>query len=185
MKSKQLKLVILLFTLLVNFACRHKKELTKKNTVVKKDNVKNDTSTKHSNNPLQEKLGLSNKEIKSSKLYVFINDWYGVPYKYGGCKKTGVDCSCFTDNLFLQVYGKKIGRTAGEIYKECEKIKVEKLEEGDLVFFITNGKSISHVGVYLKDNKFVHSSTSKGVVISDLNEAYYKKCFYAAAKLKA
>jgi hypothetical protein len=182
MKSKQIKLVILLFTLLVNFACKHKKELTKKDTSVKKEDVSENRPKTHIN-PIQEKLGLSTKDIKNNKLYGFINDWYGVPYKYGGCQKTGVDCSCFTDNLFQQVYGKKVGRTAGEIYKECEKIKKENLEEGNLVFFITNGKSISHVGVYLRNNKFVHSSTSKGVIISDLNEAYYKKCFYAAAKL--
>src|ERR1700741_1728919 len=109
MKHKRIKLYVFMFTLLVNYACRHKKELTKKNTVVKKDEVKKDTSVKLGN-PVQEKLGLSNKEIKNNKLYVFVNDWYGVPYKYGGCLKTGIDCSCFTDNLFQQVYGKKIGR---------------------------------------------------------------------------
>ncbi len=183
MYSRQLKIFFLLFILLINFACRHKKDLVKKNTIVKTTDEKKDTTPKTSNY-VQEKLGVSNKEIKHNKLYLFVNDWYGTPYKYGGCQKTGVDCSCFTDNLFENVYGKKLGRTAGEIYKACEKIKTEKLQEGDLIFFITNGKSISHVGVYLRDNKFVHSSTSKGVVISDLNEAYYKKCFYAAAKLK-
>lgn len=184
MKRKHIKVFVIMFTLLVNYACRHKKELTKKNTVVKKDETKKDISVKPAN-PVQEKLGVSNKEIKNNKLYAFVNDWYGVPYKYGGCLKTGVDCSCFTDNLYEKVYGIKLGRTAGDIYKECKKISLDSIKEGDLVFFITNGKSISHVGVYLKDNKFVHSSTSKGVMISDLNEAYYKKCFYAAAKLKA
>jgi len=183
MKNHLIKLFFLLFILSISFSCRHKKVLTKKTTVVKKDDNKKNTTTPNSN-PIQNKLGVSNKELKSNKLYSFINDWYGVPYKYGGCQKTGVDCSCFTDNLFLQVYGKKLGRTAGDIYNECDKISTSNLKEGDLVFFITNGKSISHVGVYLKENKFVHSSTSKGVVISDLGEAYYKKCFYAAAKIK-
>ena len=183
MYSRHLKIYFLLFIVIINFACRHKKELVKKNTAVKKGEEKKDASTK-TGNYVQERLGVSAKETKHNKLYLFVNDWYGTPYKYGGCQKTGIDCSCFTDNLFQNVYGKKIGRTAGEIYKACEKISREKLVEGDLIFFITNGKSISHVGVYLKDNKFVHSSTTKGVVISDLNETYYKKCFYAAAKLK-
>lgn len=182
MLVKKIGLFFLLFTLLVNVSCSHKKELAKKNTVVKKDEVKKETSSTAP--PVQEKLGLSNKEVKNSKLFLFINDWYGVPYKYGGCQKTGIDCSCFADNLFQNVYGKKIGRTTGEIYKECKKIDLDKLIEGDLVFFITNGRSISHVGVYLRNNKFVHSSTSKGVIISDLNETYYKKCFYTAAKVK-
>lgn len=183
MLVKKIVLFFLLFTLLVNVSCRHKKELTRENTVVKKDEAKKEKPVTTSPT-VQEKLGLSNKEVKNSKLFLFINDWYGVPYKYGGCQKTGIDCSCFTDNLFQYVYGKKLGRTTGEIYKECEKIKLNKLIEGDLVFFITNGRSISHVGVYLRDNKFVHSSTTKGVIISDLNETYYKKCFYTAAKVK-
>jgi murein DD-endopeptidase / murein LD-carboxypeptidase len=135
-------------------------------------------------NPLEQKLGLSKKEIKHSKLYSFVNDWYGTPYKYGGCQKTGVDCSCFTDILYENVYGTKTARTAGEIYKSCDKINPDKLKEGDLLFFITSGKSISHVGVFLKNEKFVHASTSKGVIISDLKEPYYKKTFYSAGRLK-
>lgn len=167
--SKIFLLVIVLFT----YSCRHKKDLAK-------------THTKESNdpNPLKEKLGLSSREIKDSKLYRFVDDWYGTPYKYGGCVKTGVDCSCFTNILFESVYGRKTPRSAGEISKECERIKLEKIKQGDLVFFITNGKSISHVGVYLRDNKFVHASTSKGVIISDLNETYYKKYFHSAGRLK-
>jgi len=162
------------------WSCRHKKDITKKIENVKKDNVIKNTDS----NPLKEKLGLSNKEIRDSKLFKFINDWYGVPYKYGGCTKTGVYCSCFTNNLFEAVYGRKTPRTAGDIYKECEKVNMEKIKQGDLLFFKTNGNSISHVGVYLKNNKFVHASTSKGVMINDLEEAYYKKYFYSAGRLK-
>lgn len=150
-----------------------------------KDPVKHENNSKaNDSSPLKEKLGLTNKEIKSSKLYTFINDWYGVPYKYGGCQKTGVDCSCFADNLYKDVYHRKLGRTAGEIYKECDKIKTDHIKEGDLVFFKINSSNISHVGVYLKNNKFVHASTSKGVMISDLTETYYKKYFYSAGRLK-
>ena len=61
---------------------------------------------------------------------------------------------------------------------------MEKIKQGDLLFFKTNGNSISHVGVYLKNNKFVHASTSKGVMINDLEETYYKKYFYSAGRLK-
>ncbi|MBA3662777.1 MAG: C40 family peptidase [Bacteroidetes bacterium] len=135
-------------------------------------------------NTLEEKLGITSKEIKQSKLYSFIDEWYGAPYKYGGCLKSGVDCSCFTDLLYESVYDRKTARSSGDIFKECDKISNENLKEGDLVFFITNGKSISHVGIYLKNDKFVHASSSKGVIISDLKEAYYKKTFYSAGRLK-
>lgn len=133
---------------------------------------------------VQEILGVSNKEVKNSKLYSFINEWYGAPYKYGGCRKSGVDCSCFTDILYERVYGYKAARTTAEIFKGCDKVNMKSIKEGDLLFFITNGRSISHVGVYLKSSKFVHASTSRGVIISDLNEAYYKKNFHSAGRLK-
>ena len=157
-------------------SCRQKKELAKNSG---KDEVK------HGNNSsFKESLGISDREIRENKLYKFVNDWYGTAYKYGGCTKAGVDCSCFTSNLYESVYGRKVARIAGDIQKECDKVNVEKLREGDLVFFIINGKNISHVGVYLKENKFVHASTSKGVIISDLNETYYKKYFHSAGRLK-
>jgi lipoprotein Spr len=162
--------IFLLSFVLLMASCKSKKDLVKKNNP--------------SSNTWKESLKLSNKDVKHSKLYSFIDEWYGTPYKYGGCKKDGVDCSCLTDNLYASVYGTKFGRTSGEMHKQCEKISKNKLEEGDLVFFITNGKSISHVGVYLKDNKFVHATTKRGVVISDLDEAYYKKCFYSAGRYK-
>ncbi len=172
--------IILATLIFFSWSCRHKKDVTKKIDKPKKDNVVRNTDS----NPVKEKLGLSSKEIKNSKLYSFINDWYGVPYKYGGCTKSGVDCSCFTNNLFETVYGKKTPRTAGDIYTVCDKVNTDKLKQGDLVFFKTNGNSISHVGVYLMDNKFVHASTGKGVMINDMSETYYKKYFYSAARLK-
>lgn len=132
---------------------------------------------------VQEKLAVDKRTIEKSKLYTFITDWYGTPYKYGGCDKSGTDCSCFTHLLFKQVYNKTTERSSGDIYKTCEKIKKANLKEGDLVFFVTNGKGVSHVGVFLKDEKFVHASTSKGVMISSLSEAYFEKTFYGAGRL--
>lgn len=133
---------------------------------------------------LEQKLGLSSKEIKNSKLYSFVNEWYNTPYKYGGCQKTGVDCSCFADILYEEVYGYKLARTAGDMFNACNKISAEDAKEGDLFFFKINGDKISHVGVLLKRNFFVHSSTSKGVIISSLDEAYYKKYFFCAGRPK-
>ncbi|MBS1651609.1 MAG: C40 family peptidase [Bacteroidetes bacterium] len=170
-------LVFVLFAIIAS-SCRHHKHVQKTTS-----KVNNETVKPSEQNQLTLKLNINEHEIKKSKLYSFIDAWYGVPYKYGGCQKTGVDCSCFTQNLFKEVYTKNIARTAGDVYKQCKKIKGDSYEEGDLLFFKTDGKTISHVGVYLKNGKFVHSSTSKGVMISDLNENYYKKCFYAAGKL--
>ena len=67
---------------------------------------------------------------------------------------------------------------------EVKKISESDLKEGDLVFFNTNGKSISHVGVYLQNNKFVHASTKKGVMVSDMNEPYFKKTYVSSGRVK-
>jgi len=130
-------------------------------------------------------LGVTNEERKKNKLYHFINDWYGVPYKYGGCQKTGVDCSCFANILYEEVYEKKISRMSLEIFKAADKISMDDVKEGDLLFFKISGNTISHIGVYLTKNYFIHSSTSKGVMLSSVEEAYYKKFLYCAGRLKS
>jgi len=155
----------------------------------------NGNTTKHKTNTLPQKsitnaewytvLGVTAEERKKNKLYHFINEWYGVPYKYGGCQKSGVDCSCFANLLYEQVYEKKISRMSAEIFKAANKISMEDVKEGDLLFFKINGNTISHIGVYLSKSYFIHSSTTSGVMISSVEEAYYKKFFYCAGRLKA
>lgn len=129
-------------------------------------------------------LGVSESEIKNDKLYQFIAAWYGTPYKYGGCDIKGTDCSCLTINLYKEVYKKNLPRTADEMMKNCDKLSASKVEEGDMVFFKIESKQITHVGVCLKNNKFIHASTKKGVMISDLNEPYFKKYFFSYGRLK-
>jgi lipoprotein Spr len=128
-------------------------------------------------------LQVDEVNVTNYTLYAFIDRWYGAPYHYGGHELTGVDCSAFTCILYQQVYGLELSGPAGDLYNQCEKVKVSDLKEGDLVFFRINSKNISHVGVYLQNNKFVHASVHSGVVIDDLSEAYYKKYFYKAGRL--
>ena len=93
----------------------------------------------------------------------------------------GVDCSAFTQNLDAAIFNIALPRTAKEQYDACQKISVTEAREGDLVFFNTKG-GVSHVGIYLQNNKFVHASSSGGVMISDLNEPYWKKRFLKAGR---
>ncbi len=129
-------------------------------------------------------LGTSTEQISNVKLYQFIDEWYGTPYKYGGKTKDGVDCSDFTAILCETVYNKKVEVPASKIYSMTQAIDLKDIQEGDLVFFKIESSKISHVGIYLQNNKFIHSSTKKGVIINDLNEAYYKKYFHKAGRLK-
>lgn len=115
-------------------------------------------------------------------LYRFIDDWWGTPYRMGGLTKNGIDCSGFVFTCFISVYKIELPRTAYEQRQTCEKISKADLQEGDLVFFNTRGGT-SHVGIYLSNNKFVHASTSGGVMISDLNEEYWSKKYLASGRV--
>ena len=130
-----------------------------------------------------EKLEVSKSDITNYELYNFIDLWYGTPYKYAGRSKSGVDCSDFVSLLFQSVYNIAITGAVPDLYRQCRHIKPSQLKEGDLVFFKINSKSLSHVGIYLQNHKFVHASVHSGVVIDDLGEDYYKKYFRVAGRI--
>lgn len=119
------------------------------------------------------------------KLYEFIREWMGTPYRFGGNTKKGIDCSRLVNRAYESVYNFFLdGKNSLNIYKDlAEPVSSDELKEGDLVFFKTRRRSVSHIGIYLGNNKFVHSSRSKGVTISDLDEPYWKRYFYAAGRL--
>ena len=131
------------------------------------------------------KLGVSVDDISNLPLYSFIDEWYGTPYHYSGHSKAGVDCSDFVSILLQTVYGKTMSGTANDMFEATRSIPEANLKEGDLVFFKIKSKYISHVGIYLQNNKFVHASVHSGVIISDLNDSYYKKYYYKGGKVKA
>ena len=131
------------------------------------------------------KLEVDTANLTNYPLYSFIDEWYGIPYHYGGHSKDGIDCSDFASILYLTVYGKQLSGTAGDLFQQCVAVKKDSLQEGDLVFFRIKGKYISHVGVYLMNDKFVHASVHGGVIISSLNESYYKLRFYKGGRLKS
>lgn len=124
------------------------------------------------------------ESISNFALYNFIEDWWGTRYRYGGSTKAGVDCSAFTGALNREVFGLNLPRTARDQYAACDKVDREDLQEGDLVFFNTRG-GVSHVGVYLGNSFFVHSSTHSGVTISSLDETYYNKKFIGGGRMAA
>ncbi len=157
-----------------------------KNSTSSVKNVETETAEERT---LREKyaiqLGVDAATLKKqAALLRFIDEWYGVPYKYGGKDKNGIDCSAFSSRLLANVYGISVAGSAQELYDLCKSADVSDLKEGDLVFFKIESKKITHVGVYLMNNKFVHATTRKGIMINDLSEAYYKKYFFSGGKVK-
>ena len=121
--------------------------------------------------------------VNNIKLFNTIEEWWGTPYRYGGVGKNGIDCSAFCGKIFESAYQQTLPRTAHEQYKLCSKIDKADLQEGDLVFFNTRG-GVSHVGIYLGNNNFAHSSTKNGVTINSLTDDYYNRKFIGGGRVK-
>ncbi len=112
-----------------------------------------------------------------------IESWYGTRYCMGGTSKSCIDCSAFSRAILQDVYNVALPRTAQDQYNSSRHISSNELKEGDLVFFSIGSRRISHVGVYLHNNKFVHASTSSGVMISDLDEKYWKRYYKGSGRV--
>lgn len=129
-------------------------------------------------------LNVLPEAIANVSLYRFIDEWYGVRYRLGGSTKAGIDCSAFMQKLYEQVFGMNLLRTAIEQFSTTSLLhRREECKEGDLVFFNTRGSRISHVGLYLINNFFVHASSSHGIMISSLDESYWSKKFSCAGRV--
>ena len=131
------------------------------------------------------KLGIRLTGTENKQLIKAIDGWMGVPYRLGGCSKNGIDCSCFVQEIYSEVYGIALRRSSSEMFGDVRTVAVKDLKEGDLLFLKKPGRKIFHVGIYLKDKKFVHVTTARGVVISNLHEDYYQKYFHAGGRIAA
>ncbi len=131
-------------------------------------------------------LGVSLQAIYDTSLYDFIERWWATPYRYGGDSHNGIDCSAFVQTLYAAVFHiTDLPRTAIEQYYSAKKIKhKDRLQEGDLVFFHVHTRHVSHVGIYLQNNKFVHASLTQGITISDLTDPYWHRYYVCGGEIK-
>lgn len=130
-----------------------------------------------------QKLGIDFNGNEDKRLIEEIDTWIGTPYKYGGTSKSGTDCSGFVQTVYKKLYNIDLNRSAKDLVLNTRLISKSQLECGDLVFFKINKPQVSHVGIFLANNKFVHASSSRGVVVSDLTATYYTKYFYKGGKI--
>lgn len=130
-------------------------------------------------------LDLPVENVVNEKLYNFIEEWWGTPYRLGGSSKTGIDCSNFVNTLMGAVFQISLAGNSIQLYSRVHRLtKRRDLQLGDLVFFAINRKKrISHVGIYLENDRFVHASSSAGVVISDLREPYWVRYYAGAGRI--
>lgn len=129
--------------------------------------------------PLPKKFPANARERLENEM----DKYLGVRYRYGGTGVTGMDCSGFVSRVFLDALDIKLPRSSAAQAKVGVAVSKSKLKFGDLVFFKIRRNRISHVGIYVGDNNFVHASTKLGVIVSSLNERYYKRTYATARRL--
>lgn len=129
-------------------------------------------------------LGLRLDHTENKQLIETVAGWLGTPYRSGSNSKRGTDCSGFVTRVYKEVYGIDLSRSSRSMFHDVKRISKTQVKEGDLVFFRRGPKQpIYHVGIYLKNNKFVHSASNGGVRISSLKESYYSRNYYAAGRV--
>lgn len=132
------------------------------------------------------KYSIDLSRVENLDLYIAIYKWKGTPYVLGGGTETGIDCSNLVKQIYGEVYNQKLAGTVINLYPQCSPLESKDMAaEGDLVFFKINKSVPSHVGVYLQHGMFAHATVGGGVMISSLDENYYKKYFHEASRPNA
>ncbi|MDE6265958.1 MAG: C40 family peptidase [Muribaculaceae bacterium] len=174
LQIKKLTLMLTALVMLVLVGCSSKKSVTATATAGRYPGV-----------PKQEViLEPSLKGIRRNLVKEAMT-WIGTPYQYGGHSRKGTDCSGFVMEVYGSAAGKKLPRSSREQESLCKRIKRQQLEAGDLVFFggTKGGGRVAHVGMYIGGNKMIHASTSRGVMVSRIDDPYFGPRFFSAGKV--
>lgn len=151
--------------------------------VKKKTKTKSHVSSKPAVQDYFTAKGLCIDSAAAPCLYYEVYDWAGTRYKYSGDSKKGIDCSGFVSKMYEDAYCIKLKGGSRDIWSTVQPLEKNELKEGDMLFFKIRKGEISHIGIYLANNKFAHASVKMGVMISDLDEDYYKKRFYKGGRV--
>ncbi len=128
-------------------------------------------------------VALNSQSLVKNQLYGHYQEWKSVKYRLGGLSKKGIDCSGFAYLTYRSKFGIDLPRTTEQQAKRGTSVSKNELQTGDLVFFKT-GWTVRHVGIYLEDQNFLHASTSNGVMISSLDNIYWKSKYWKAKRIR-
>lgn len=137
-----------------------------------------------------QRLGFDIEYKDDHPLYVESASWIGTPYRYGGNDRHGVDCSGLSRHIYRVCYRTDIPRQSQQQYDDCDRhVRKRRLRPGDLVFFRQEGtrrirRKVNHVGIYMKDGLFLHASSSRGVIVSRLDNPYWRKLWLRGGRYR-
>lgn len=115
-------------------------------------------------------------------LRVEIQSWLGTPHQMGGMSRRGIDCSGLVVVLYEDLFDLRLPRTTTALMRSGRRVEKPQLAAGDLLFFKPRYK-VHHVGIYLGNGEFVHTSSSYGVMVSQLNDDYWRRCYLTGRRL--
>ncbi|MGB1308637.1 MAG: C40 family peptidase [Oceanihabitans sp.] len=180
--KKSISILILLILLTACKSTKSKRVVTKKTRTTKQVTKPRTPKTNPKTNPKKSASTSVNSVVKYAKTFK------GVRYKYGGTTKSGMDCSGLVYTAFKKG-NKSLPRTTRDLSKTGEWVDLKKVQVGDLVFFATskNSRNVNHVGIVTTARtgyvEFIHASTSKGVMISNLAERYWYLAYVQARRV--
>lgn len=112
-----------------------------------------------------------------------IQSWLGTPHRMGGLSRQGIDCSGLVVILYADLFEVRLPRTTTALMRKGQRVEKRNLTAGDLVFFKPT-KKFHHVGIYLDRGEFVHTSTSKGVMLSRLDDPFWRQCYLTSRRMR-
>jgi cell wall-associated NlpC family hydrolase len=127
--------------------------------------------------PMPEAVGSTEKMLRYE-----IQPWLGTPHRMGGMNRRGIDCSGLVVILYGDLFHRQLPRTTSTLIHIGRWVERKNLSAGDLVFFKPKWK-VNHVGIYLGRGEFVHTSTSNGVMISRMDDIFWRRCYFTGRRL--
>jgi hypothetical protein len=125
----------------------------------------------------------SDSKVDSKRFREIADEVLGTRYRLGGQGNSGFDCSGLVGHVYHEYNGMKLPRTVRELFRIGEPVEHQRFQTGDLLFYKTDGRGPSHVGIYLWNSTFLHASTSQGVVVTDIHDTYYARRYLGARRL--
>ena len=161
------KILLILSSIVILFSCSQKHH---------KHKISDDS---------KETISQSNKPDTNAIKDIILQEfekWEGTPHKMGGNSKRGIDCSGFAHYIYTKLFNLNVPRTTKQFFNTGIRINKAQLKPGDLVAFQPHSYP-RHVGIYIGNNKFIHASTTKGVMMSDLGNTYWKKHYVMSRRI--